>query len=346
MLRSLLVSASLACAAVAQNAKLTVIHGIPGLPAPVEVFADGSRLFGFDFPEVRGPLSLPPATYAVEVRLNGNPVLAAPITPAAGKNYTAVAHLRVGSGIALSAFENDSTPLRRGYARVIVRHLADAPAVDVLASQRGSTIPLFRNVSNPEQGVIDVPAGTYAVRINAAGTRTTVLGPVDLTLEANKVYSAHAIGKLGEPSFQLSLQSFDLTPAVQLAGLVRGTACGGRIGLSTRTPAFGQPFQVTLSGGTQNGFGLLHTGFSDSRFLVFPLPLDLSRLGFAGCSLYQSTEMIRPVRLDANGGASVDMTIPASMQNSFREVHFQYSFVTTGNRVGLKLTDYASVERR
>lgn len=346
MLRTLIVTSFLACAATAQDAKLTVIHGIPGLPAPVEVFANGGRLFAFDFPQVQGPLSLPPATYNVEVRLNGNPVLAAPITPAAGKNYTAVAHLQVGSGIALAAFENDSSPLRRGFARVIVRHLADAPAVDVLATQRGTTIPLFRNVSNPNQGSVDVPAGTYTLRINAAGTRNTVLGPVDLTFDANKVYSAHAIGKLGETSFQLSLQSFDLTPPANLVGLVRGTSCGGSVGLSTRAPAFGQPFQVTLSGGTPNGFGLLHTGMSDSRFLILPLPLDLSRLGLPGCSLYQSTEMIRPVRLDANGGTSVDMTIPASMQATFREVHFQYSFVTTGNRLGLSLTDYASVERR
>ena len=50
-MKILAVTAALYAASVsapAQDATLTVLHGVPGLPAPVEVFANGNSLFSFE----------------------------------------------------------------------------------------------------------------------------------------------------------------------------------------------------------------------------------------------------------------------------------------------------------
>jgi len=77
------------------DAVLTVVHGIPGLPEPVTVTANGGELGTFDFNESLGPLDVPAGEYDVEVLLEGEPVppLSATVTLEDSINYTAVAHL-------------------------------------------------------------------------------------------------------------------------------------------------------------------------------------------------------------------------------------------------------------
>ena len=55
-LRSLFFATLLLATLPAQDARLTVLHGVPGLPAPVQVFANGNQLFSFEYGEQRGPL--------------------------------------------------------------------------------------------------------------------------------------------------------------------------------------------------------------------------------------------------------------------------------------------------
>ena len=77
----------------AQDAKVTVLHGVPGLPAPVQVFANGNQLFSFDYGDQRGPLSLPAGAYQLDVRLNGSTILSTNANVAAGLDYSVVANL-------------------------------------------------------------------------------------------------------------------------------------------------------------------------------------------------------------------------------------------------------------
>ena len=346
LIRTLAAALALAIPTVAQDAKLTVVHGIPGLPAPVEVFANNASLFSFDYADVRGPLSIPAGAYAIEVKLNGNVVLSANPTLAAGVSYTAVAHLLPGSGIQLSLFANNTAQPAAGKARLTVRHLADAPAVDVLArrGRTGAYATVFGNVTNPNEGTTEVDAAYYFVKLNAAGTTTTAFGPVALGLGMGRLYEVMAIGSLGTPSFRLLPVVTDLRQPPALVGSVQGTSCGGQIALSTTSPTFGTAFDVTLSGARADTFGFFHAGRSDSRFLFFPLPISLGFLGATGCSLYQSTEMIMPIRTNASGAATRSFTIPATAALWFNEIHFQYSYVdSSANNLGLALTNYASV---
>ena len=124
--------------------------------------------------------------------------------------------------------------------------------------------------------------------------------------------------------------------------MVRGTSCGGKIGISNKMPKFDESFDVTLTGGPKSSAGLLHMGRSDSRFLFFRLPLHLSFFA-KGCNLYHSTEVIMPVKFDAMGNAKVSQKIKKEWASWFREAHYQFSFRT---KSGLKLSDYASVEKK
>ncbi|MCB9919120.1 MAG: DUF4397 domain-containing protein [Planctomycetes bacterium] len=344
-LRTLLSFVVLSAAVAAQDAKLTVIHGIPGLPANVEVFANGNPLFTFGYGDVKGPLSLPAGTYDIAVKLQGNTVLSAKPTVSAGVNYTAIAGLQSTSGIALNFYVNDLKAAASGQARVAVRHNAMAPAVDVLVAPFATTnyVKLAPGLENPKEAVADVNATLYYVRINPKDSNTSVFGPVGLWLRRGYFYGVHAIGEVGKRSFRLVTTRFALDAGSnpKLVGLVRGKSCGGSIGISTQNPEFDKAFDVTLSGAAKSGFGFLHIGASDSRLLFFRLPI--ANFLTPGCTLYQSTEMIQPIRTDDKGEASRSLTIPSSMASRFSELHFQYSFLDGRT---LKLTDYASVERQ
>jgi hypothetical protein len=93
-------------------------------------------------------------------------------------------------------------------AAIRVAHASpDAPDVDVLVD--GSVVVSdlsFRDVSP----YLEVPAGEYEVAVNAAGTDTTVFGPVDLTLEAED-YTAVARGEVSSDDTAFTVAVFEDT---------------------------------------------------------------------------------------------------------------------------------------
>jgi hypothetical protein len=203
---SILALFALSSAALAQDARLTVVHGVPGLPRAVDVFADGNQLFSFCFEEQRGPLLLPAGTYDVEVRLAGATVLAQTYTLAAGDDVSVAAHLDAVGTPLLSAFVNDGSALALPASRVAVRHTAAAPAVDVAFFVGGSEVLTIPALANGQQAAADVPPGTYDVALRVAGTSTVAFGPVPVTVEDGYRYGVFAVGEVGTPSFDLVVQ--------------------------------------------------------------------------------------------------------------------------------------------
>ena len=67
--------------------------------------------------------------------------------PSSG-NYTIVAHLKADGSPTLAVFKNDTAALAAGKGRLVVRHTAAAPAVDVKAN--GAVA--FANVVNGKEG--------------------------------------------------------------------------------------------------------------------------------------------------------------------------------------------------
>ena len=209
-----------------RNASLTLVHGIPGdslgatrdLPVQVRVYRlfDGTKVFdGVTFPTVAGPLSVKPGIYRIQVRVTGTPLVLTRWTYLSpGENVSAVAYLtdsgRLGNPAGkpapqLGIFTNDVSSPGAGKARVIVRHLADAPAVDVLAG--GGT--LINALANPGSAAAVVPAGTYPIQVVAdADNSISAFGPADLTFAAGTTTVVYAVGSFFDGSFAPQVQTF------------------------------------------------------------------------------------------------------------------------------------------
>ena len=211
-----------------KNAKLTVVHGIPGVT--VDVYVDGAKALPDFAPNtVTDPIALPAGAHQVDIYLADEgpagaavaPVLSAELVLPPGGDVSAVAHLTEGGGLTLSAFLNDTTSTDPGDARLVVRHLADAPAVDIVAN---GALNLFENVTNPNEGQADVPADTYGVTINAAGTSTVAFDAGDVTLPEGQSTIVYAIGDLTGGTFGLLIQSIELPSpdAYGIATVVHG----------------------------------------------------------------------------------------------------------------------------
>ena len=219
-----LLAAPTAAMADGHGAQVTVVHGIPGLT--VDVWANGDPLLtDFEPGTVTDPVSLPAGDYDLEIYAAGtdpegnDPALSDTVSVTDGLNASVVAHLTESGDPTLSVFVNDTSEVASGEARLTVRHVAAAPAVDILAG--GDAI--FEGVTNPNEGVVDVPAGDYDVAINAAGTDTEVTAVPGFSLAEGANTIVYAIGDLEGGSFELLVQSIsDLHSDAE--GIDAGTA--------------------------------------------------------------------------------------------------------------------------
>ena len=202
--------ASPASAATAGSATVSVVHGIPD--TPVNVFVNGkSTLPDFKPGTVAGPLTLPAGTYKVTVfpasdtAGTGTPVIAASATVAAGENVTLVAHLTADGKPTITPYVNDVSSIAAGDGRLVVRHTAAAPAVDVRANGKVA----FSDLTNPHEAKADLPAGTISADVVLAGTDTVAIGPADLTVKAGTETIVYAIGSASDKTLGVVVQTID-----------------------------------------------------------------------------------------------------------------------------------------
>lgn len=196
-------SAALTAGASPTTAHVTVVHGIPN--TPVTVYANGAVLIkDFKFGNVVGPVDLRPGKYNLAVRPHGasatsSPILSDTVKVVAGENATVVANLTTSGKPTLNVFANPTSAIPMGDARVIVRHVAQAPAVDVYATTSATaslpTTPLISDLANPGSATANVTAGTYYVSVYAHGTTAKpVIGPAKFSFAAGDTYIVYAIG--------------------------------------------------------------------------------------------------------------------------------------------------------
>jgi hypothetical protein len=190
------------------TATVSILHAVPGVP--VDVY----------------PLSLPAGSYDLAIFPAGsNPATTQPAASAAGvavpagANATVVAHLTESGTPVLTPFVNDVSPVPAGQARVVVRHTAAAPAVDIRA---GGTVVAPR-LTNPKEATLTVPAGTVAADVVLTGTGTVAIGPADLTLAEGTVTAVYAWGSAAA-GYQLAVQT--LTGMASAPSAVNGGSAG------------------------------------------------------------------------------------------------------------------------
>jgi hypothetical protein len=105
----------------------------------------------------------------------------------------------------LSPFVNDVSTVAAGEARLTVRHTAAAPAVDV----RADGDVLVPDLTNPNEAVADVPAGTYSADVVLAGTDQVAIGPADLDLAEGTNTIVYAWGSAADENLDLAVQTID-----------------------------------------------------------------------------------------------------------------------------------------
>jgi hypothetical protein len=174
-------------------------------------------------------LDLPAGSHQIAVRKAGDPAAATPVlsgeaTVPAGGNVSLVAHLSATGTTLLTAFGNDPRGIPAGQARLIVRHVAAAPAIDVLSGGR----TLIGGLTNPEEKAVTVPAGTITVAVGIAGMIGTMLGPETLSLPAGSVTVLYATGSVVDGTMRLITQPLATpAPATEEGGVGRRAWAGG-----------------------------------------------------------------------------------------------------------------------
>lgn len=210
-------SAGSAAAAPAGNGTVTVIHGVPGLV--VDVYVNGAlTLPSFAPYTVTQPLSLPQGNYNIAIVPAGgnpaNPAISGSAFLPAGANVSIVAHLTAAGAPTLSVYVNNLSRLRFLQSRLIVRHTAQAPAVDVRLYREvfkfSYLVGKLSNLSNPNEKSVDVFAGSYSARLFPAGGSTAVFGPASLNLPRQTVTIVYAVGSLSGGTFRLLTQTIRL----------------------------------------------------------------------------------------------------------------------------------------
>ena len=202
----------MSAAAAEGDAQLSVLHGIPGVT--VDVWVNGDlTLDDFAPGTLTDPLMLAPATYSVAITAANatsatDQVILGPIDLplATNGNYTAVAHLDAAGEPAAGFFTNDISATAAGEGRLTVRHVAAAPAVDILAGDA----PVIEGLENPNEEILNLPAGIVPASVVAAGTtEPALLGPADVDVAEGVNTIVYAYGSLEDDTLALAIQTID-----------------------------------------------------------------------------------------------------------------------------------------
>jgi hypothetical protein len=210
----LTVSVLAASSASASAANVFVIHGIPGVTVDVYAGPAGSPVPGT--PAIanfvpRSVVRLPGVSGAFDIRIyaaGDNPAAATPVITVLGATIPAtgeisiVAHLDASGAPTASIYVNDATAVAAGWARVSVRHTADAPPVQLTANG----VPKLA-VSNPYFGDLEVPATTIPLQLQVPFTGAPITPTAPLTFGSGLRYFVYAIGSVGGGTFDFIIHA-------------------------------------------------------------------------------------------------------------------------------------------
>ncbi|HEY7613377.1 MAG TPA: DUF4397 domain-containing protein [Gemmatimonadales bacterium] len=188
----------------AGEAQVRVVHASPDAPN-VDVLVDGDQVLG-DVPYLAASdyLDVPAGVRNVQVNAAGSStsVIDEDLDLTEGTDYTIIA-----SGFAASleplVLTDDNAAPAAGNAKVRAIHGApSAPAVDIYVTAPGADLgeatPVLTGVEFGDVAdYVEVPAGSYQVRVTLAGTTTVAIDSGTLTLTAGQVRTAIAVDAAG-----------------------------------------------------------------------------------------------------------------------------------------------------
>jgi hypothetical protein len=200
------------------RAFLRVVHASSNAPA-VDVLLDGTPVLeDVSFGQASGYLAVDSGTRRIQIDPTGTtmPVIDVAPTISAGLAYTILA-VDLVAKIKPLLLEDDGTPPAEGAVKVRLVHAAAlAGRVDAYVTAPDAPLGLEPAVAGlafeAHTGYVQIPAGTYRVRVTLAGTRTVVIDTGALTLGSGEVHTAVALDPApGKKAFGVLLLS-DRTP--------------------------------------------------------------------------------------------------------------------------------------
>ncbi len=191
-----------------QGAMVRVGHLSSDAPG-VDVYVNDEpvdELTGVSYKTVSSYLPLPAGTQNVKIYAAGDtsePILEADVDLQDGATYTVgVVGLVEDGSLAAQVYEDDGSLPAGDDARLRVIHAAsDVASVDI-PSPEGE--PLFTALGFPNAtSYEEVPAGTYTLEVNAAGTDLSTFTIPDATLSGGVVYSAFIVGHAEDETLEV-----------------------------------------------------------------------------------------------------------------------------------------------
>lgn len=168
----------------AANSTVSILHAIPDLESSdsIDVYADSNLIAEALSPGDLATTRIKPGKYDITVvEHDASPSNAISIVDVQNvrfrpdANHTVALHLSPTMGSTATVFTNNTRTEGRDMGRLTVRHIAQAPMVDIRS--RGSV--LLDGVRPGTEQDIGLRSGEYRVRIARADTRRAVVPPSD-----------------------------------------------------------------------------------------------------------------------------------------------------------------------
>lgn len=210
-------------AAAADTASVTVVHGLRGLVADVQV--DGRTVLeGFAAERSTDALALPAGSRRIVVRsakaAGGPPVIDTTVKLAAGESRSLVVHLGADGKPVLTSYRNDDAPIPAGQGRVVLRNTAAAPAVQMQVDGK----PLGGEVRSRGETDVLLPVAAHTVAVMAAGGTSELLGAQTVDVPAGSSTLLYLIGSPGDDSLGWLAQTVISGQTVAPAGVPTGNS--------------------------------------------------------------------------------------------------------------------------
>ena len=191
-----------------RTAEVSVLHAVP--KTTVDVYLNHKRILNdFKPGTLAGPLNVKAGTYTVPItaataKNDKKPIIGpAKLKFHAARSYTVAAHLTAKGKPTATLYLNTIKKTPKGDGRVIVRHIAAAPAVDILVNGKAA----MKNLKNPHQSKANIKAGTYSVAVALAGTTKPVIGPVDVKVKKYTDTIVYAWGSAAQGNLTAAVQT-------------------------------------------------------------------------------------------------------------------------------------------
>jgi hypothetical protein len=194
--------------------RVFVIHGIPGVPVDVYASAAGQpvpttpTIPSFQ-PKQIVDVQAGPGSFDIRIFAAGsNPQTATPVIEVLGAvipnnvELSVLAHLDASGAPTATIYQNDNSPVQQGWARISVRHAADAPAVQLAAGG----VPKLA-LTNPYFGDLEVPATTIPLQLQVPFAGTAITPVAALNFTSGTRYFVYAIGSVTGGTFDFIIQT-------------------------------------------------------------------------------------------------------------------------------------------